>query len=54
MTEPDTAKHCWENGPLTEDGCSTTCFLLDGHEGQHEWTRDDEIIISFPPQAAEV
>ena len=39
--------HCWEAGPETEDGCSTTCFLLDGHEGPHRWTRDDEIVVSF-------
>lgn len=45
--------HCWENGPETADGCSTTCMLLDGHDGLHEWTRDDEITIQFaslPPQ----
>lgn len=41
--------HCWESGPETEDGCSTTCMLEDGHEGPHEWTRDDHIGITFPP-----
>lgn len=41
--------HCWEGGPETEDGCSTTCMLLDGHDGPHEWTRDDEIVVRFPP-----
>jgi len=25
--------HCWEDGPITEDGMSTTCMLEDGHEG---------------------
>jgi len=39
--------HCWEDGPETEDGCSTTCMLLDGHDGPHKWTSDDEIGISF-------
>lgn len=41
--------HCWEGGPQTEDGCSTTCMLLDGHEEPHEWTRDDQIGVSFAP-----
>ena len=48
MTEP--AKpivHCWHEGPEADDGMSTTCFLLDGHEGPHQWTRDDEIRITF-------
>ena len=39
--------HCWEDGPETEDGCSTTCMLLEGHQGPHEWTRDDKIMITF-------
>jgi hypothetical protein len=41
--------HCWESGPLTGDGCSTTCMLKDGHEGSHQWTRDDQIVINFSP-----
>ena len=39
--------HCWEGGPETDDGCTTTCWLLDRHEGEHVWTRDDEITIAF-------
>jgi hypothetical protein len=39
--------YCWESGPLTEDGCSTTCMLLGGHAGDHAWCRDDQIIIQF-------
>ncbi len=39
--------HCWEDGPQTDDGCSTTCMLLDGHDGPHEWSRDDGIVLSF-------
>jgi hypothetical protein len=40
--------HCWESGPEDpEDGCATTCMLLEGHEGPHEWTRDSNIIVSF-------
>jgi len=42
--------HCWEDGPRTDDDCGTTCMLLDGHDGPHEWTRDDEIVIQFLPQ----
>lgn len=41
--------HCWQQGPDAEDGCGTTCMLLDGHEGDHEWMRDDQITITFPP-----
>lgn len=44
--------HCWENGPLTEDGMSTTCMLWDGHSEPHKWTRDDEITIAFAARAA--
>lgn len=42
--------HCWQDGPQTDDGCSTTCMLEDGHEGEHEWMRDDQIGINFPIQ----
>lgn len=41
--------HCWEGGPVTDEGISTTCMLPDGHEGPHEWTRDDQIYIAFAP-----
>lgn len=41
--------HCWEDGPRTEDDCGTTCMLLDGHAGPHEWMRDDEIRLEFAP-----
>ncbi len=41
--------HCWEPGPEAEDGCSTTCMLWDGHDGDHDWSRDDEITVRFPP-----
>jgi hypothetical protein len=41
--------HCWECGPPEPDGCSTTCMLWDGHQGEHEWTRDDGIRITFAP-----
>jgi hypothetical protein len=35
---------CWKHGPLTEDGCETTCLLTANHDGEHEWTRNDEIM----------
>jgi hypothetical protein len=44
--------HCWQGGPETDDGMSTTCMLWDGHEGPHEWTRDDRIGIKFAPELA--
>ena len=47
MIKDKVVTHCWEDGPETEDGCSTTCMLLAGHGGPHEWSRDDEIGISF-------
>lgn len=30
-----------------------TCMLEDGHEGPHEWTLDNEIMISFPSKEKE-
>lgn len=47
MSDEKRVLHCWEPGPETEDGCTTTCMLEDGHDGPHEWTRDDAIGISF-------
>jgi hypothetical protein len=41
--------HCWEAGPETDDGMSTTCMLWDRHEGEHQWTRDDGIMVTFSP-----
>lgn len=40
--------HCWEDGPLADDGCPQTCMLPADHDGPHEWTRDDQILITFP------
>lgn len=39
--------HCWKDGPVERDGMSTSCILLDGHEGPHEWARDNEVLITF-------
>lgn len=45
--------HCWEDGPRTDDDCGTTCMLPRDHNGPHEWTRDDEIMLSFAPDEGE-
>jgi hypothetical protein len=45
----DRVLHCWEGGPDTDDGCGQTCMLPQGHDGPHEWTRDDEIGVEFAP-----
>ncbi len=54
--------HCWQDYQDTLNmnsqeyydsialGCSKTCLLLKGHEGEHKWTSDDEIIITFKGQ----
>jgi hypothetical protein len=39
--------HCWEEGPQTDDDCGQTCMLARGHDGPHEWTRDDAIWLDF-------
>jgi len=43
--------HCWEDGPLSEDGRGTTCMLEAGHSGPHEWMRDDKIMVRFKPES---
>ena len=49
MTENQSAVsvHCWE-GRYDENG-PATCMLPDQHEGDHEFTPDAEIIVSFAP-----
>jgi hypothetical protein len=52
------ALHCWEDGPqeLSADGTrmvTSTCLLEAGHEDEHEWTPDDEITVTFLPEANE-
>lgn len=48
----DRVVHCWQDGPETEDGCGTTCMLVDGHDGPHEWSRDDGIMLTFADREA--
>lgn len=31
---------------------SATCLLEDGHKCPHEWTPDDEILLTFPATEA--
>lgn len=45
-----TPRLCWQNGPFTQDGCPTSCILDADHKGKHEWTRDDQIQITFAPR----
>lgn len=42
--------HCWMPGPECDDGMSTTCMLWDKHKGPHEWTRDEDILVTFAPK----
>jgi len=44
---PTCGCHCWTCGPDDTDGMSTTCILATGHDGPHEWARDDTINIAF-------
>lgn len=44
--------HCWEDGPRKNEtwkslGTGSTCMLTDGHDGPHEFTWDDEIVLTF-------
>ena len=44
--------HCWKDGPrvgVWPRDCGMTCMLLDGHDGPHEWKRDDQIMGRFKP-----
>ena len=46
--------HCWVDGPDDTDGMSQTCMLPDGHQGPHEWTRDSDILVTFPDALEDV
>ena len=47
---------CWTEGPSVESLVTpgmmvgTTCMLPEGHTGEHEGIRDDEIVITFAPK----
>jgi hypothetical protein len=41
--------HCWE-GSDDGDGCTGTCLLESGHEGEHEFTPDSDIRLTFGRQ----
>jgi len=46
-------------GPNSEQEAETyftgnkTCLLPQGHEGPHEWTPDEEILVAFKPMPKE-
>jgi hypothetical protein len=52
--------HCWtsrleccewgsDEWFRTLDEEPATCLLAEGHEGPHEWTPDEEIVVEFVP-----
>ena len=41
----DRTHTCWEDGPPTGDGESTSCLSVIRHEGEHVWAADDKIDI---------
>jgi hypothetical protein len=57
--------HCWADGPeeirqkeadLWWQGLfavGSTCMLPDGHEGEHQFTPDDQVTLSFEPKEEE-
>jgi hypothetical protein len=57
-TDHNRNRHCWADGPAIcvhdpvcdgecFEGMSSTCLLEHGHEGDHEWLRDDKIEVRF-------
>lgn len=51
---PTRTLHCWEAGPTDDDEVSSTCMLPLGHDGTHEYTRDDQIRVRLAPFEVEV
>lgn len=41
--------HCWEGQPTEIGEPGGTCMLMRGHAGDHEWTPDSEIGVTFAP-----
>ena len=56
---PAPTLHCWEDYEWTLEigspewveakirGVGATCLLERGHEGPHQWTSDDQIVVRF-------
>lgn len=44
-TYGDLSSHWYDY--VAREGPGETCMLEKGHEGPHEWTPDDQIIITF-------
>lgn len=61
-----TTLHCWQSrndwlekhdfdtyaAEFFENKPDCCCMLPDGHDGPHEWTPNDEIVVSFAAKAA--
>ena len=41
------SQHCFEDYYNQDTGESFTCLLENEHEGNHEWTNDNEIVVEF-------
>jgi len=39
--------HCWAEGPRDARDIGSTCMLADQHEGPHQFTPDDRIMVRF-------
>jgi hypothetical protein len=64
MNDAERILHCWQDkrewmarthGEHSDEAIDTymngngTCLLPAGHEGPHEWTPDDQIVVTFAP-----
>lgn len=63
MGDTKITKHCWKDyrthleeigkeyspewAATYDEGGNSTCMLEHGHEGEHEWTNDHDIVITF-------
>ena len=47
MIETHPSVHCWEDYLDYDTGESFTCLLEDEHEGDHVWTDDNKIQVTF-------
>lgn len=55
----DRVLHCWEDGPIASwseshdtSEVGSTCMLLAGHDGPHEFMPNDQIGLQFAPADA--
>jgi hypothetical protein len=45
--------HCWESKRDYETDETFTCLLPINHDGPHEWTPDQNVVIQFLPKKNE-